>query len=135
MATPAQLLTAIATEIETITSATRLTSDYRDDLEFIAVGATRYQLKGGPSGVDADSNTSRARMVVEINLIHRLANPDAERTYTEGDFQTHLKALTLPATWRALAEVFSLITLPFYEVERKRNAFEATITMEVALSE
>lgn len=136
MATSAQLLAAMATTIETeVTGAVRLGSDYRVDLETIPLGATRYQLAGGPAGEDKDSNTSRIILACRIGVFHRLADPDAERTYTEGAMQTTLDALMKTQTWTDLPEARRIEEAPTYEVERVVNVIRSEISLSLSVRE
>jgi hypothetical protein len=135
MATAAQLLTAMATVITTnVSGAVRLGSDYRVDLEAIPLGATRYQLSLGPAGEAKDSNSSRIILSGSVSVYHRLADPDAERTYTEGAMQTTLDALLQTTTWTALAECFQVASDPAYSVERVVNVIATEIQLALSVA-
>lgn len=135
MATPATLLSQIATAVEAeVSGIVRLGSDHRDDLEKIPAGATRYQLRGGPAGIRYDSNQGATIEAVELVIAHRLASPTAERTYTEGALQTTLEALIAPAWWRALAACREVARVPGYAVERRGNVIEAVVTTELVIT-
>lgn len=135
MATAAQLLTAMAGVITTqVPGATRLGSDYRVDLEDIALGATRFQLAMGPAGEFRTSNDNYVVMAGRISVYHRLADPDDERAYTEGAMQTTLDALAARSTWQGLSEVDRVDTDPAYEVERVVNVIATNITLAVVLA-
>lgn len=102
---PGDLLGELATALETLTSATRLASDYRQDLEPVALGATVYQLRGAPAGIAAtSSNVERTLLAVEVDLVHVLDG--AERAWTEGALQTALLSLVDLTWWRALTHVY-----------------------------
>lgn len=135
MATAAQLLTAMDTVITTnVSGALRLGSDYRVDLEAIPAGATRYQLAGGPSSEQRDSNVSRVVMQCVVGIFHRLADPDDERAYTEVAMQTTIDALVQSSTWEALAEVYRVESVPTYSVERVVNVISTEISMQLVLA-
>lgn len=131
MATHAQLLADIAAAVVTQTGATRLGSDYRDDLEAIPDGATRFQLRGGPSGQDTDSNISYAVASVQLRVHHRLSG--TERAYTEAAMQTDLAAMIDPEFWRGLASAFEVLEDPVYSVERVGRVITYTIETSIAI--
>jgi len=133
MATPADLLAQIAAAVEAqVSGAVRLASDYRDDLEPIPAGATRYQVRGGPSGRDSDSNETRTVESVEVSLHHALSG--AERVYTEGAMQSDVAALIALSFWRGLAAVAEVIEPPGYEVEREALVVSVTVSVEVSIT-
>lgn len=135
MATPANLLSEIATAVEAqISGIVRLGSDYRDDLEGFAAGATRYQLRGGPAGKAFEANVSPTVEGIELLVHHHLADPDDERAYTEGAMQTNLEALIAPSFWRDLASANEVIVAPDYEVERVLNVLTVAITVQVSIN-
>lgn len=136
MATAAQLLTAMAGVITTqVPGAVRLGSDYRVDLETIPLGATRFQLAGGPAGEDKDSNSTRTVLACTIGIFHRLADPDDERAYTEVAMQTTLDALLQTQTWTDLAESRRIIEIPTYEVERVVNVIRSEISLSLSVAQ
>jgi len=133
VSTQAELLAAIATQIETSTGATRLLSDLRNDLEEIPIGLDRYQLIGGAAGIEiVGSNETLVRESIEIFVHHRLAG--LERTYTEGPMQTEVAELTNPLTWLALPEIYSLPELPEWELERVRKVVTTKIAFVVSIA-
>jgi hypothetical protein len=131
--TPADLLSQIATAVQTqVSGVARLGSDYRDDLESIPAGATRYQLRGGPAGKDSsNSNTTRTVVAVELELIHALAGD--ERTWTEGAMQTHVEVFIGLAFWRDLAASYDVTAAPSYEVERVGRVVTTTIAVSLSV--
>ena len=137
MATPATLLSQIATAVEAeVSGIARLGCDYRDDLEFIPVGATRYQLVGVASGLDADSNTSRSVETIQLVILHRLADPDDPRAFTEGVMQSDGEALMADSFWRQgnLAAVHELREGPEQSLpERELNLIKVTIGVQVSI--
>ena len=134
MPTPAQLLADAAAAIVTATGGTRLGSDYRDDLEKIPAGATRFALRGGPSSVDAsDSNVEYLVEALELIVRHRLANLSNERAYTEGAMQTWLGTVIDADFWRGLASAHEVLTLPTYEVAREGALLVVTVRTDVSV--
>jgi len=132
--TPAQLLSDAAAAIVTATGGTPLGSDYRDDLEKIPAGATRFALRGGPSAVDAgDSNVEYVVEAVELIVRHRLASPTAERAYTEGAMQTWLASVIDADFWRGLASAHEVLTVPSYEVAREGALVVVTVRTDVSV--
>lgn len=135
MATPASVLTAIATAVEAqVSGIVRLGSDYRADLTAIAVGATRYQLRGGPAGQEGGSNVVYTVEAIELEIRHRLADPDAERTYTEGAMQTNIEAFIVPSFWLGITGVFEVVSDPEYDVARVLNVISTQIRVSVSIS-
>lgn len=134
MATPAQLLSDVAAAVEAqVSGIVRLGSDYRDDLEAIPAGATRYQLRGGPAAQDFDSNATRIVEAIELLVSHHLADPDDERAYTEAAMQTNVAALIALSFWKGLASAFEVLSRPEYAVEREINVVTVTITTQVSI--
>ena len=132
MATPAELLTQLATAIETQTSATRMSSDYRDDLEGITSGAAKYQLVGTPSQKDptTDANVVYQRMEILFRVHHKLNG--AERSYTEGDLLDDLAAMVDPDFYRALAACYDQPEDAEFSYEVDRTG--AVVSFEVSTS-
>ncbi len=134
MPTPADLLADAATAIASATGGTRLGSDYRDDLEKVAAGATRFALRGGPSAIDAgDANVSYVVETIELIVRHRLTDPTDERAYTEGAMQTWLASVIDPDFWRALASAHEVLALPSYEVAREGALVVVTVRTDVSV--
>lgn len=134
MTTVSDLLADVATAVEGLGSLTRQGSDYRDDLEAIPAGTTRYKLRGAPAGVDADSNVSRAVAGVELELKHRLADPYNERAWTESGLLTLLASLNDPAWWRsAIASAFDVLEAPAVTTERSVNVVRSVVTVRLSV--
>lgn len=137
MATPAQLLSDIAAAVVAqVSGIVRLDSDFRDDLESVPVGGTRFQLRGIPAGIDFDSNAQRTVEAVELLIHHRLSDPDLERAYTEGALQTDVAAMIAPSFWRNLASAFDLIEPPVAEIgpnDRDANVITVAITTQISI--
>jgi hypothetical protein len=134
MPTPAQLLADAAAAIASTTGATRLSSDYRDDLERIPAGALRFALRGGPRAIDAaDANVSYVVEQLELELKHQLASPANERAYTEGALQTHLATLIAPSFWFGLASAYEVVEDPTYAITREGALIIATIRTAVSI--
>ena len=135
MATPAQLLSQIAAGVESqISGISRLASDYRDDLEVIAAGADRYQLRGGPTGKLHDSNESRTVEHVELFILHRLGAAETERAYTEDELQTNIEAFIAPTFWRGFAACYELESDIEYGVERVGSVLTVSLTVDLSIT-
>ena len=133
MATVPQLLSAVASAAATAIggSPVRYDSDYREDLEKIHSGVTRFQVRGSSVGDAHDSNTTYQRVAVEVAVHHGL--PGAERTYTEGAMQTALSQFLSLAWWRAIAEVFEIDAPPELVVSRIGRVVTYTVAATVLL--
>jgi len=132
--TPAQLLADAAAAIATATGGTRLGSDYRDDLEKVPAGSTRFALRGGPSAIDAsDSNVEYVVEALELVVRHRLATPTNERAYTEGAMQSWLATVIDADFWRGLASAHEVVTVPSYEVAREGALIVVTVRTDVSV--
>lgn len=112
MATVVDVLSDAAAHVEAqLAAAVRLGSDFRDDLEAIPAAATRYQLRGGPAGIETTgSNTLELVLAALAIEIHRaLGAGESETDWTESATRLDaLKALLDASGWRALASVFDL---------------------------
>lgn len=111
MATPAQVKAAIASKVVTLLSGqagARMASDLSLDRQAIPAGDARFQLRAlvGPPTKLKDSNTSfAAAMAVELRVHYHLGSSEAEQTYTDGDMQTWLAALSDPTWWTSISGV------------------------------
>ena len=79
------------------------------------------------------TRTRRWFAALTLRLIHRLADPDAERTYTEGAMQTDVSALVLESFWRGLTSAREVVEAPTYDVEREINVIVVTLNVRVAI--
>lgn len=111
----------------------RYDSDYRDDLEKIQSGQTRYQVRGLSSGTTGDSNTIYKRATVELAVHFALSG--TERAYTEGAMATQLASILTLSWWRALAAVHEITTedAPQLVAQRVGSVFTYTVTASVTL--
>ena len=135
MATRAALLAEIATAVETTlaSSFVRMSSDYATNTDKLAAGGDLYQLRGGPAGIELDSNETYALEQLELVLVHQLGPAESERAWTEGDMQLSVGDLTVPGWWLALASVHEVRSDIRYEIERDYRAIVVTLTLELAL--
>ena len=109
----ATVLSDVASEVATVTSGTRLDSDYLepDALSFIAEGTTKFQVLGAGSGKTDLSTEAQEILPVRIR-VHRRQTKGAERTYTEGDMLTHIASLLDRDRWTGKASVFDMVEDP-----------------------
>lgn len=112
MATPAEVIAAVAAKVEALTGATRLASDLRNDFEQIALGASRYQLVGIVGGFVPSSATPRVQVAMRLTVARRLGAGEAERTYTMGAMLTNLSQLLTPDWWRTVTGVHDVVVAP-----------------------
>jgi len=77
----ANLASALDTELGLV-AADRMASDYRDDLDAITVGQTRYQLRHQYQQ-DIEGNVIYQAAAIEIKFYHALDNLQSESAYTE----------------------------------------------------
>lgn len=133
MATVPQLAASLATAVEGLsTSPVRMASDHRTDLEEIASGATKYQLRVSQVAVDErNGNVVYPAADCEVVVHHRLSG--AERTYTEGAMAVDLASLTASAFWSGIAEVYDVSAGPeaSESPERVGNVVSYTVTAQV----
>lgn len=136
MPTPAGALAAVAAALEAqLVGIARLGSDYRDDLERLPAGARRYQLRGGVAGETVDSNATRQRLALELRILHALADPAAERAYTEGALLDAEALLLSRAFWRGIAGLGldEIEDGPSYRVERTGRIVALSVTLTVSI--
>ena len=138
MATVANVATQAATAIEALgSSPTRMGSDRRTDLESIASGATKYQLRVWHASKDDQfsSNVNYDVAAIEVAIHHYLASATAERTYTEGAMLTEQDSLLAKSFWTDLDAVFGvddqLLPGTTESPERVGNVISYTIALEV----
>jgi hypothetical protein len=118
---PAAALASIATALGTLTSASRLLSDYRSDLQTITSGGIAYQLRGLTGGKAINSAEEKAVLAVRVDVHRRLTTAETERSYTEGVMQTHLASLLSPAWWKAIGGVHHVDPVPALETDDVRR--------------
>jgi len=111
----------------------RLGSDYREDLEPIPAGGTRYQVQAQLAGGDSDSNVTRQAVSLTFVVLRKLPNALDERGYTEGDLQTYLADLSRLNWWRALTSVYGVLELPTVETTRVGNVVRLEVEIRLAL--
>ena len=107
----ADVLTLYESKVEAVLGAsTRLDSDYLLDREAIAEGATRYQLRMVPAGVDdrQDSSGALTHLTVMLDAIHHFAPGATERDYTESTMIGYLTQLLPRSYWRDSTKIHSI---------------------------
>jgi len=138
MATPADVLTQIAAQVEALTGATRLADDYTIEFSDVARGSTVYQLQGFPNGAAGiDSNQKITVMSVSIALTHVLGVGASERGFTEGSMQTWLATIADRTWWEGAAAIQTVLgDLDDFQtsVSREADAITASVTAQVAVS-
>ena len=135
MSSLATVAGSIATAIAGLSGTpTRVGSDRVTNLEGLAVGTTKYQLR-----VDhlTELETGNAQVTykaatVTVAMHHELASASAERTYTEGVMLTHQNSLMSPSWWRAISGVYEVVEGPTLQSEAERVG--NTISYEMAVS-
>lgn len=131
MATVAQLLSSVASKVESDLGPSRLDDDYRDDLSQVAAGTFRYQLRGTKIGDAALSNTGLERAQIAVELIYKLSDGQSERAWTEGSLLTHKGKITDRSWWNAIAEVYEFESLEGTLPERSGRIITDTVTATV----
>ena len=82
-------------------SLNRMSSDFRNDLDSLDAGETKYQLQQQyeAAGGTPNTNTVIERGSIEILAYHKLAEATGERTYTEGAMRTEQASLMSKFWW------------------------------------
>jgi hypothetical protein len=124
MATLAQVDAAIATAIEAFgTSPTRMLSDSLANLEGLAAGSAKYQLRVDHE-TQLDSASSSAAWdvaTVTVTIFHELADSTDERAYTKAAMLTDQKSLTQPSWWEAISGIREVKLGPTIQEEATRQ--------------
>jgi len=133
MASLATVAGAIDTALDTLIG-TRCGSDRRTNLEALAAGTTKYQLR-----VDhlteiegASSNVTWQAATVTVAVHHQLSG--AERTYTEGAMLIDQESLLSAAYWRNIAGVYGVEEGPTLQSESGRVGNTISYSMAVTIS-
>lgn len=137
MASLATLDGNIATAIAALSGTpSRCDSDMRDNLEGLAAGAYKFQLRADHLTEIEGSSSNVAWQAATINVVmhHELASPSAERTYTKGVMLTHQKSLMDPSWWRAITGVYGVEEGPTLQSEAERIGNTISYEMAVTLS-
>lgn len=133
MATVADYDGQLAAKLVVLQAApTRLPSDFLQERTGVPTGAARFQLQVAPAGRDRDSNGAALTCFVRARVLHRLADPANERTYTLGNMATDLDAVTDFAYWKTAA-VASVIERLRVETERRGDLVIWTLEITVSL--
>lgn len=135
MATISSVLSALSTKLGTLTSGTRMGSDIRRDLEAIASGATKFQIRHSANTVDEDSNQTVDIVALEID-VHRYLS-GSESTYTAGNMLTYQDSLTDDTTlgwWLTISGVRAIMDGPeTKEPTRVGNVVSFTVNITVSV--
>ena len=138
MATLAALETSVAAAVVALTgTVTRCTSsDMRTNLEALAAGAVKFQLRKDHlvKIEGSSSNVAWEAATFTVTMHHELASPTAERTYTSGTMLTHQKSLANPAWWRAISGVYEVVEGPSLQSEAERVGNTISYSYAVSLS-
>lgn len=128
----------VATAVEALTGTlTRVNSDMVTNLETLAVGAVKYQLrKDHLTKIEGgSSNVAYYAATFTVTIHHELAQlSTAERTYTSGVMITHQKSLCDPAWWRAISGVYEVVEQPELQSEAARVGNTITYSYAVSVS-
>lgn len=129
---------AIGTAFEALgTRSAAASSDYRDDLETIDAGETKYQIRTVVAGRNTtNSNDTRSNMTVELICAHALTPVSGvydERTYTRGQMLTDTRSVLDPNWWRSIAGILAVSEADI-EVERIGRVIQYTVTATLEIA-
>lgn len=124
MATLTTVTAALVTKIEALGPVTSrmVTSQYRDDLDSVAAGQTRYQIRGqyeSDDGRNSQAPKKAVSFVVEFH--HKISVGVNEKFHLNADMVTLLAALTGVAFWKTLAGVFEVRSGPDQAIDVRRD--------------
>lgn len=126
MATLTTVTAALETKIDALAALlSRLAvSQFRDDLDSIPVGETRYQIRGqyeSDDGRNSQAPKKGVSFIVEIHHHLDLVGGDTEATYVEGKMVTIQSAMTGVAFWKTIAGVFEVRSGPDLAIDLRRD--------------
>ena len=124
MATLATVTAALVTKIEALAPVTSrlVTSQYRDDLDSIAAGQTRYQIRGQHESDDGRNSAAPKKAVsFLVEFHHHIGVGINEKTHLDGDMVTLLSALTGVAFWKTLSGAFEVRSGPDQAIDVRRD--------------
>lgn len=133
MADLAAVAGAIDTALDSLIGA-RCGSDRRTDLESLAAGTTKYQLRVDHLTEIPRSNTNLQAASVNVTVHHQLASATAERTYTEGAMLIDQESLMQASYWRAISGVHDVEEGPTLQSESARVGNTISYSMAVTVS-
>jgi hypothetical protein len=137
MASLATVAGSIATAIAGLTSSpTRVGSDRAMNLEGLAAGATKYQLRADHETEieTADSNLTYQGATITVAMHHELASASDERAYTQGNMLVDQESLMSRAWWRAIAGIYDVYQGPTIQSEAARVGNTISYSMAVSIS-
>jgi hypothetical protein len=118
-----------------VTTAARLSSDLRTDLQRYPVDSTRYQMRGRIVTVAGDSNNPYPQLRVEVRVARR--STLAERAVTEGVLLDAQRSLLDSALWLG-AGAYSIEEEPALvdsELVRDGPVIHFTMAVELTIAE
>lgn len=110
-------------------------SDYRTDMDTLAVGATYYRIRFQEQQGQRDSNQHIQHAAMELEISHHLTDRFDETAYIEGDMIAHQAELLDREWWRTLTSVRGVPEGPDLDgdVEREGNVISWVILVIVAI--
>ncbi len=139
MATVVDLMTQAAAAVAAISGVDgRLPADYRGNVGGLVAGETRFALRGNEIAKDErNSNVVYPIGSIELDMVHRLADPLDERAYTEAEMLTHQSVLVAKSWWRALAAAHSVFDSNLEvseEATRTGNVIKYTVAVQIQVT-
>ncbi len=139
MATVLDFINQTRTKLAALTPAlaTQVTnSNYRTDMDDLAVGSTHYRLRFQEQQTLRDSNQQIQSVAMEVEISHNLADRFDEEAYTEVAMLAHMLALLDKEWWRTMAAVREVRNAPDVEenVEREGNVISWSVLVVVAIA-
>jgi len=126
MATLATVSAALVTKLNSLALLTSrmAVSQYRDDLDAVPRGETRYQIRGQYESDDGRNSAAPKKAVSLIVEFHHhidLVAGSTELTHVDGDMVTIQAATTGVAWWKSLSGVFELRSGPDMSIDLRRS--------------
>lgn len=126
MATLTTVTTALETKIDALVVLTSrvANSQFRDDLDSVPAGETRYQIRGQYESDDGRASPAPKKGVSFIVEFHHhidIAGGDVESDHVEGDMVTLQSAMTGVKWWKTIAGVFEVSEGPDLSIDLRRD--------------
>jgi len=99
-AVPGTVLGLIATAVASLTGGTRLGSDYSKGLQLLSASTLYFRLRGVAAVTVPESNAWKVILPIVLNVLYHMPVGYSERTYTEGNMQTHVATLLTTTFWK-----------------------------------
>jgi hypothetical protein len=116
------------------TSPTRFGSDLRDNLDPLASGATKFQLRADHlTEVPDDANQVYESAEIVVVMVHELTTPSSERTYTKGNMLADQGNLNASSWWRAITGIHDVVEGPTRQSDAEREGNTITYSMAVSI--